>query len=237
MSKLRFEVLDSKLIEGYMIQSAEEPDWLEGQLVLKDVTNPLIKKAVEEYELAQNIKIDPEMTMVRDEALTGLVVLKHCETDTIIVVKMPSLDHDGNPFFFSEGNVGTPLSSGCISDILGGVTKYGTDIVFEGKYIVLEPNDKCWVDYAWGCREYLDREDKHITVSELTDLVRKSSFLEILINDYKGKIIYTAVDDCGGIMEIKSLDNLDNLDHVDASFLVWDASDIDKSIDSEDIFN
>ena len=219
MSKLRFEIIDSKLIDSYLIQDVSDVDdeeWLSKELFLKDTTNNLIKKAVAEYENNYNTKIDASTTIVRDETITGLVVLKHGNTDTIVIIKMPSLDHDGNTFFFNSDIYEDKITDENILDILCGVIKYKTKPTFYDRYIELEPSNTCWIECEGNCLN----NEPYTELEKFITMIRETSFLDALINKYAGKIVYAEVDSCGGILNIHGLDNLDNLDHVDTSFCV-----------------
>lgn len=232
MSNVNFQLVGSKVVEHYILLKAKnvgnninEPHIT----LLKNITNNDIKEAI--YETHKKFGEDSAELSGNNEAVirdnfSGLVILKHNDTDTTIVVEMAAIDHDGNDFsLYDENNKNyveiteeTQFTPENIKQLLTGVVKYDEPVTLVDNSITFEPSNTCWVDDLHACMSSSNSEvdfnelDKKADILE--DRINGLSFIEVLLNDYKGKVVHTVVDECGGIMEIDELASLDDLDYI-----------------------
>lgn len=233
MSDLKFQLLCSNVVEHYSLLPIEYVSVEESNCTLyKDISDDKLRDKIE-YTHKKYSSSNKELTGTEEVILvdgySGLVVMKDVDTDTTIIVEVPFYDHDGNEFYLStkdgyvEVSKDTVFTEDFISQLLTGTAKFDSTITVDNNIITIDPNNSCWIDYMEDCitcneinnknsKQYYDKIEE--LSDELEVRIDDTSFLEVLLADYKGKIVHTEVDHCGGIMKIQELKSLDELDYI-----------------------
>lgn len=202
MSKLELKLMGSTTVERYSIgNECKCMDGCEAFMLNNrpDVMEALRNKGIILYNIDQ--------FLVHDEPgneITKVLEFKHEDTNTTIMYELSTSDHDGNPLYLeSKPELNIDDESINISNVysfIQALVKYGTkpEYDIDNNTIIFEPSETNWFE---GNEKY----------DNLLDNGKCNTILELVIGEFKGKIVHLEMDYCGGVIKLNELKSTDEV--------------------------